>query len=59
MDQLVFNVYQTTNLMVPMRQWTVATNVTTTSCSLPILPGAYFFTVSVSNTVTGLETFMN
>ena len=57
MDQLVFNVYQCTNLTV--HQWSLATNVTTTSCTLPVYNGAHFFTVSVSNTVTGLETFMN
>ena len=59
MDQLVFNVYQTTNFMAPRSQWSVVTNVTTTSCVLPVVDGPHFFTVSVSNTVTGLETFMN
>jgi hypothetical protein len=56
MGQLVFNVYQTTNLMTPIN-WTLVTNVTTTNCSMPIVNGPHYFTVSVSNTVTGGETF--
>lgn len=55
--EIVFNVYSTTNIAAPVSQWSVVTNVKQLSCSLPLQDGNRFFTVSASNTVSGLETF--
>src|SRR6476646_3020510 len=52
---IVFNVYSTTNLGVPIKKWTRYTNVTTTSCVVQVQPGNRFFAVTASNTVSRLE----
>ncbi|GEM_PF-3242296 len=54
-SQIVFNIYETTDLSVPMNQWNLVTNVTERSCTLSIQDGCHFFTVSASNTLSGLE----
>jgi hypothetical protein len=54
-SEIVFNVYGSTNLSMPMRQWTLLTNVTALSCSVPIKANANFFTVIASNQVTRLH----
>jgi hypothetical protein len=53
--EIVFNVYASTNLAAPARNWTLLTNVTTLSCSLSAASPHQFFTVTASNTVTGRE----
>lgn len=53
--QIVFNVYATTNLAVPIDKWTLITNVSSTSCVLPAQFNSQFFTVAASNTVTKLQ----
>lgn len=53
--QIVFNVYGTTNLATPLEEWSLITNVSETSCSLPINNEACFYTVTASNVVSGLE----
>jgi hypothetical protein len=52
---IVFNIYEATNLAVPMTRWRIVTNVRTLSCILPVGEGAHFFAVTASNIVTGLE----
>ena len=52
---IVFNVYQSTNAAASLSKWKVATNVTVTTCTLPIQPGNCFYTVTASNKVTKLE----
>jgi hypothetical protein len=54
---IVFRIYSTTNLAMPLSKWPVYTNLTTTSCVVQVSPGSRFFTVSASNTVTGSESF--
>ena len=58
-SQIVFNVYQTTNLAISMRNWTLVTNVVQRSCVLPVQSGSHFFIVAASNTVTKLESQLN
>jgi hypothetical protein len=53
--QIVFNVYATTDLAEPISNWTLVTNVSTTSCVLPAQYDKQFFTVAASNTVTQLQ----
>jgi hypothetical protein len=53
--EIVFNVYASTNLAAPARNWTLLTNVTALSCALPAVSPNQFFTVTASNTVTGRE----
>jgi hypothetical protein len=52
---IVFNVYSSPNLSVPVKKWPVYTNVTTTSCVVRVAPGSQFFTVTASNKVSRLE----
>jgi hypothetical protein len=52
---IVFNVYHTTDLAAGAKGWTFLTNVTAKSCTLPVLPGNHFFTVTASNRITRLE----
>jgi hypothetical protein len=52
---IVFNVYETTNLSLPMTRWKIVTNVRMLSCVLPVRNGAHFFAVTASNIATGLE----
>lgn len=52
---ITFNVYATTDITVPVSQWTILTNVAETSCSIPMDLDACFFFVTASNVVTGLE----
>jgi hypothetical protein len=54
-DEIVFNVYGTTNLAAPMTDWQLITNVTELSCTIPMREGSHFFVVSASNVVSGLE----
>ena len=53
--QIVFKVYQSTNLTIPMEQWIVVTNVTGLSCVLPMNSETCFYTVVASNIVTGMQ----
>lgn len=48
---LTFRLYHSTNITVPLTNWTVITNIagTNTSVSLPVLPGAHFFALTASN----------
>ncbi|HEV2210844.1 MAG TPA: hypothetical protein VG167_18885 [Verrucomicrobiae bacterium] len=50
-----YNVYGTTNLTLPMRQWPLLTNVTDLEVTLPVSARAQFFTVTCLDTNTGLE----
>jgi len=54
---VVFNVYSSTSLGVPVKQWPAYTNVTTTSCVVRIVPGlgSRYFAVTASNKVSRLE----
>ncbi|HLP76464.1 MAG TPA: hypothetical protein VK327_06035 [Candidatus Paceibacterota bacterium] len=52
--EIVFNVYGTTNLALPLMQWPLLSTVTNLSCTLP-MQDRCFFTVTASNVVTGLE----
>lgn len=52
---IVFNVYGTTNLTLPMTQWPLVVTTTQTSCSLPMQGESFFFVVAASNIVTGME----
>lgn len=55
MSGIVFNVYGTTNLGVPIEKWNLLTNVKELSCNIPMRTGMHFFTVAASNTVTKLQ----
>ena len=48
---LTFKIYHTTDLSVPVTNWTVVANVmgTNLSTKLPLVPGAHFYTVTASN----------
>jgi hypothetical protein len=48
---LTFKIYHSTDLAVPMKDWTVVTNVVGTSLSakLPMAPGPHFFTVTAAD----------
>jgi hypothetical protein len=52
---IVFKVYSSTNLAMPLSKWPIYTNLTTTSCVVQVFPGNRFFTVSASNTTTRTE----
>ena len=53
--EIVFNVYQTTNLADPSSNWKVLTNVTATSCVIQMSGDTQFYAVTASNVVTHLE----
>jgi len=48
---LVFRLFHSTNITVPMTNWVVLTNVpgTSTSVSVVITPGIHFFVMTASN----------
>jgi len=48
---LTFKVYHTTDISLPMENWTVMTNVVGTNLStkIPMGPGAHFFALTASN----------
>jgi hypothetical protein len=48
---IIYNVYSSTNLALPMGKWPLYTNVTGKSWVTPIYPGNRFFAVKASNTV--------
>lgn len=47
----VFRLYSSTNLLVPLTNWTALTNVpgTNFSCAVPVQPGQRFFYLTASN----------
>lgn len=53
--EIVFNVYQTTNLSDPRSNWKMVTNVTATSCVVEMSGNTQFYAVTASNVVTHLE----
>lgn len=53
--EIVFNVYQSTSLQVPMENWELVHTTAETKCVIPATAGAQFFTVTASNIVTGVE----
>lgn len=47
---VVFRVYSSTNITIPLNQWTVITNVTGTNfVRLKVVPGVNYFTMTASN----------
>lgn len=46
---IVFRVYSSTNITIPITNWMVLTNVTTNEAHLTISPGRTFFYVTASN----------
>ncbi len=56
---IVFNIYGTTNLALPVAQWPLVATVAETSCSIPAQAESCFFVVTASNIVTGLESTFN
>jgi hypothetical protein len=52
---IVFKIYSSTNLGTPVSKWPVYTNLTSTSCVIPVLPGNRFFAVTASNMATRTE----
>ena len=51
----LYRVYSTTNLLQPISEWTVITNVTELSADFPFEAGGRFFAVTCVDTNTGLE----
>ncbi|MBC8097008.1 MAG: hypothetical protein H7Y43_14470 [Akkermansiaceae bacterium] len=52
---IVFNVYGSSDLSLPLAEWPLITTVVETSCSIPMEGESFFFVVAASNIVTGLE----
>ena len=56
-SNVTFNVYGSTNPGLPLRQWQLLTKVNdATTCRVPAPAGNYFYFVTASNTVNGMET---
>jgi hypothetical protein len=57
--EIVFNVYHSTSLMIPIKEWSLITNVINQSCVLAMQEGAHFFSVTASNLTTRMESSSN
>lgn len=53
--EIIFNVYHSDSLKIPVSQWPLLVSVTNTSCVVPAPTTSHFYTVTASNQVTGLE----